>query len=141
MECRHHYPESKGGLIAFPRTLAKQVSPCGRPNAIAPGQIATEMGARNVDQVRIVEQVTPLGHVGMQEEVAGGVLFLLSPSSSYVAGRVLNIITSSTLLTVGCCSTVLSRSSKWHLTPWMNETLYPNPFVACFTISVVTYAT
>ena len=91
MSASLHYAASKGGLIAFTRALAKQMAPWGRANAIAPGQIATEMGSRNAEQVRVVEQVTPLRRLGTPGEVAAGVLFLASPASSYITGHVLNI--------------------------------------------------
>jgi NAD(P)-dependent dehydrogenase (short-subunit alcohol dehydrogenase family) len=86
-----HYATSKGGLISFTKALARQMAPWGRANAIAPGQIDTSMGARNPEQVRIVEQLALLRRLGRPEEVAAGVLFLASPASSYVTGQVLNI--------------------------------------------------
>lgn len=91
MSASLHYAASKGGLIAFTRALAKQMAPWGRANAIAPGQIATEMGERNAEQVRIVKQVTPLRRLGDPVEVAACALFLASPASSYITGHVLNV--------------------------------------------------
>jgi NAD(P)-dependent dehydrogenase (short-subunit alcohol dehydrogenase family) len=86
-----HYAASKGGLIAFTKALARQMAPWGRANAIAPGQIATAMGARNASQVSAVEGVALLRRLGTADEVAAGVLFLASPASSYITGQVLNI--------------------------------------------------
>lgn len=86
-----HYASSKGGLIAFTKALARQMAPWGRANAIAPGQIATSMGARNPGQVSAVESLALLRRLGAAGEVAAGVLFLASPASSYITGQVLNI--------------------------------------------------
>jgi NAD(P)-dependent dehydrogenase (short-subunit alcohol dehydrogenase family) len=86
-----HYAASKGGLIAFTKALARQMAPWGRANAIAPGQIATAMGARNPSQVSAVEGLALLRRLGTADEVAAGVLFLASPASSYITGQVLNI--------------------------------------------------
>jgi NAD(P)-dependent dehydrogenase (short-subunit alcohol dehydrogenase family) len=86
-----HYASSKGGLIAFTKALARQMAPWGRANAIAPGQIATDMGARSASQVSAVEELALLRRLGTAEEVAAGVLFLASPASSYITGQVLNI--------------------------------------------------
>lgn len=84
-----NYAGSKGGVIAFTATLAAELAPYGiRVNAVAPGLLATGMGAR-FDR-RTVERRTagiPLGRVGTAEEIANVVLFLASDESSFVVGQ------------------------------------------------------
>lgn len=85
------YAASKGGSISLTKALARQMAPWGRANAVAPGQIATSMGARDPERLRRVAELTPLARLGEPEEVARAILFLSSPASSYVTGHTLNI--------------------------------------------------
>jgi 3-oxoacyl-[acyl-carrier protein] reductase len=88
-----NYAASKGGLLAFTRSLAAELGPRGvRVNAVVPGLIAAGMGAR-LDH-RIVDQrkaAIPLGRLGRAEEVARAVLFLASDESSYIVGQCLAV--------------------------------------------------
>jgi 3-oxoacyl-[acyl-carrier protein] reductase len=85
------YAASKGGLLAFSRTLAAELAPAGvRVNAVIPGFLTVGM-ARTLDR-RILEEKReriPLGRLGSGEEVAAAVLFLASDSASYVVGQAL----------------------------------------------------
>lgn len=88
-----NYAASKGGLIAFTKSLAREFAPRGiRVNAIAPGFIATEMTDKIPEKIReeMVNSI-PLGRMGQPEDVARGVVFLASPSAGYVTGQVLVI--------------------------------------------------
>ncbi len=66
-------------------------------NAIAPGWIPTEMnidprhGDIHPKYKALMEAGTPLGRVGRPEEIAGAVVFLASPSASYITGAVLPV--------------------------------------------------
>jgi 3-oxoacyl-[acyl-carrier protein] reductase len=88
-----NYAASKGGLLAFTRSLAAELGPRGvRVNAVVPGLIAAGMGTR-LDH-RIVAQrqaAIPLGRLGSAEEVARAVLFLASDESSYILGQCLAV--------------------------------------------------
>ncbi|UZX01316.1 SDR family oxidoreductase [Arthrobacter sp. CDRTa11] len=87
-----HYPvaytASKWALRGLSQVAAMELGPRGiRVNTVHPGFIGTPMTAGATPQFREATLAeTPLGRTGSTEEVAGVVLFLLSPLSSYVTG-------------------------------------------------------
>ena len=87
-----NYAAAKGGVIAFTRTLAKELGSRNiTVNAVAPGFIETEMTAALPDQVK--EQVLSriaLGRFGQPEEVAEVILFFVS-AAGYVTGQVIAV--------------------------------------------------
>jgi NAD(P)-dependent dehydrogenase (short-subunit alcohol dehydrogenase family) len=87
------YGAAKAALINLTRTMAVEWGGEGiRVNALAVGLIRTARSRAVVDQVEdAARAVLPLGRVGMPEEIAGPVLFLLSDLASYVTGVVLNV--------------------------------------------------
>jgi 3-oxoacyl-[acyl-carrier protein] reductase len=88
-----NYSASKAGVIGLTRTTAKEVASRGiTVNAVAPGFIETAMTQKLPEAVRaeILKRV-PLGVVGQPEDVANGVLFLVSNLARYVTGHVLVI--------------------------------------------------
>jgi 3-oxoacyl-[acyl-carrier protein] reductase len=88
-----HYVISKAGVVGLTKILAREAAGYGiRVNAVAPGRIDTPM-IRDVppevnEQIR---QAVPLKRLGNPEEVAEGILFLLSGAASYITGQVLDI--------------------------------------------------
>ncbi len=88
-----NYSASKGGIIAFSKSLAKEVASYNiRVNVIAPGFIHTDMtkGLKE-DYVKQVTAQIPLGRFGSCEEVAKAALFLASEDSNYITGQVLRV--------------------------------------------------
>ena len=88
-----NYAVAKGGLMAFTKTLAREVALKGvTVNAVSPGFIETDMTAgvpQNVlDNVR---QLTPMGRLGTAEEVAIAVCFLADARASYITGQIINV--------------------------------------------------
>lgn len=89
-----HYCMTKGGVIAFTRSLAVEWAKYGiRVNAIAPGYTTTAMTDRLRDTDpgwygELVDRV-PLQRLGSPEDMAAAAVFLTSPASSYVTGHVL----------------------------------------------------
>ncbi|MBF0571387.1 MAG: 3-oxoacyl-[acyl-carrier-protein] reductase [Candidatus Omnitrophica bacterium] len=85
-----NYSASKGGIISFTKSLAKEVASYNiRVNAIAPGFIETDM-VSNLDQKKILDLI-PLNRLGKPEEVAEVVNFLLKKDSAYITGQVIRI--------------------------------------------------
>ncbi|MBQ2313673.1 MAG: SDR family oxidoreductase, partial [Treponema sp.] len=88
-----NYAASKGGLIAFSKSLAKETGSRGvRVNCIAPGFIETDMTNAVKEDIRKawVEQI-PLKRGGKPEDVANAALFLASDLSTYITGQVLGV--------------------------------------------------
>jgi 3-oxoacyl-[acyl-carrier protein] reductase len=88
-----NYAVTKGGLISFTMTLAREVARKGvTVNAVAPGYIETDM-TKDVPAVTIetVKMMTPLGRLGKAEEGAAAIAFLASPKASYITGQVLAV--------------------------------------------------
>jgi NAD(P)-dependent dehydrogenase (short-subunit alcohol dehydrogenase family) len=76
------YSAAKAALGMLTRSLAVELAPEIRVNAVAPGAIATE---RNVEAESLSAEI-PLGRPGTPEEVAAVVSFLAGDASSYVSG-------------------------------------------------------
>jgi len=87
-----NYAASKGGVIAFTKTVAKEVGSRNvRCNAVAPGFIRTAMtDALDEEAQNKMKEHIPLGRFSEPEDVANVVLFLVSDASAYVTGQVLS---------------------------------------------------
>jgi len=88
-----NYAAAKAGVIAFTRSVAKEVASRGiTANAVAPGYIATAMtGALDEKHTAELMKLVPIGAPGTPEDVAEAVAFLASEEASYITGQVLNI--------------------------------------------------
>jgi NAD(P)-dependent dehydrogenase (short-subunit alcohol dehydrogenase family) len=88
-----NYAVTKGGMIAFTMSLAREVARKGvTVNAVAPGFIDTDM-TKDMPEAALtaVKAMTPMGRLGKAEEVAAAVVFLASPQASYITGQVLAV--------------------------------------------------
>lgn len=89
------YAASKGGIAQLTKSLAIAYAGDGiRVNAIAPGWIQTPLtSALQADPARSqpILNRTPLGRWGKPSDLLGGVLYLCSPTASFVTGTVLVI--------------------------------------------------
>lgn len=88
-----NYAASKGGVIAFTKTVAKEYAKNGiNINAVAPGFIKTKMLENIPEKVmqKILAQI-PFGRLGEAEEVAKLVCFLASDDAKYITGQIFNI--------------------------------------------------
>nr|WP_198982801.1 SDR family NAD(P)-dependent oxidoreductase [Herbaspirillum sp. ASV7] len=87
-----HYSAAKGAVISFSRSLALELAPKIRVNAVSPGIIATPMtNALLAKKGATLLQNTPLGRLGTAEEVAGSIAFLCSPLASFITGETLQV--------------------------------------------------
>lgn len=89
------YGASKGAVIAFTRSIARELGEYGgrlRINCVNPGPMMTEMHAGITAEAQMMaEQSIPMGRFGTTAEVAAGILFLLSDTASYVYGETLSV--------------------------------------------------
>lgn len=83
------YSATKAGLDGMTRALARELGPRKiRVNAIAPGYLETEMTGKLDDKQRgQITRRTPMGRLGLPEDVVGVVSFLLSPSAGFITGQ------------------------------------------------------
>jgi 3-oxoacyl-[acyl-carrier protein] reductase len=88
-----NYSAAKAGLLGFTKSLAKEVASRGiTVNAVAPGFIDTDMTrALNDEQRSALLAQIPLGRLGTPADIAATVLFLSSPSASYITGETLHV--------------------------------------------------
>jgi NAD(P)-dependent dehydrogenase (short-subunit alcohol dehydrogenase family) len=87
------YASTKGAIVAFTRSLAKNLAKAGiRVNGVAPGPIWTPLipSTFSEDRVESFGEKVPLGRAGQPEEVAPSYVFLASADSSYMTGQVLH---------------------------------------------------
>ncbi len=88
------YAASKGGLIAFTKSLGSEVAPSGiTVNAIAPGPVATDMIYSHLDEedMKTLLDEIPAGRLAVPEEIASACVFLLSRDAAYINAQVLCI--------------------------------------------------
>ncbi|XPP27271.1 MAG: SDR family NAD(P)-dependent oxidoreductase [Leucobacter sp.] len=89
-----HYASAKAAVIAYTRSLAREVAPAGvTANVIVPGAIGTErllpkMNAMGMDAVL---RDIPLGRLGTPEDCANVLEFLAGPLSDYITGTVIRV--------------------------------------------------
>ena len=93
------YGAAKAGIIHLTKTLAHEVAPGIRVNAVAPGAVDTAFlrggtGRSDEDQatqldVKAYVGMTPLARMAEPDDVVGPIMFLLGPDSRFMTGQVL----------------------------------------------------
>jgi NAD(P)-dependent dehydrogenase (short-subunit alcohol dehydrogenase family) len=89
-----HYAASKGAIDTYTIGLAREVAADGiRVNAVRPGLIESDIHADAGDPERPARMAPaiPMRRSGSADEVAEGIIWLLSPAASYVTGAILEI--------------------------------------------------
>lgn len=92
------YSAAKGGVIAFAKSLAREVARYGICiNCVAPGPTDTPLlsifgtGADNTRIVEAMIKATPLRRLAQPEEIAAAVVFLASPEAAFITGQTLSV--------------------------------------------------
>lgn len=95
-----NYAAAKAGLQGFTKTLALELGPFGvTANAIAPGFIATDMTRASAERMGVpfdefteaIAQETAVRRVGMPEDIANTVSFLVSDDASFISGQTIYV--------------------------------------------------
>ncbi len=88
-----NYSASKGGQIAFTKSLAREVAARNiTVNAIAPGFVDTEiLDAMSPEILEAAIKMVPLGRKAKPEEVAYAVAFIASDQAAFITGQVLAV--------------------------------------------------
>ena len=82
----------KGGVLSFSKSLARELAPDVRVNALCPGWIETAFGAHADEGFRReVAESTPLRRWGTPADVAGAALYLASPEAAFITGQAVNV--------------------------------------------------
>jgi NAD(P)-dependent dehydrogenase (short-subunit alcohol dehydrogenase family) len=88
------YAASKGAIDTFTHGLALEVASQGiRVNAVRPGLIETSIhnDTGDMDRLKRLTPLVPQGRTGTPDEIAEGVLWLLSPAASYVTASLMDL--------------------------------------------------
>jgi 3-oxoacyl-[acyl-carrier protein] reductase len=88
-----NYAAAKAGLIAFSKSLAREVGSRGiTVNVVAPGFIDTDMTRALTDEQRkVMLEPVVLGRLGQPADIARAVAFLASEAGAYITGETLNV--------------------------------------------------
>jgi len=89
----HYYADynaSKAGVIELTRSMALELAPTVRVNAVCPGYILTPMQEAEYtpEMLRACESKIPLGKLGRPEDVAGLFAFRASDDAAFITGQV-----------------------------------------------------
>lgn len=88
-----HYAAAKGAVVALIKSLAAELAPNIRANAVSPGLIETPLADAVSQDPRYqrLRAAIPMERLGQPEEVATVISFLCSPAASYVTGQIIHV--------------------------------------------------
>ncbi|BDA85043.1 oxidoreductase [Aureimonas sp. SA4125] len=85
---------AKGAVVGLVRSLAAELAPAIRVNAIAPSLTDTPLGAKVAGSERMAEAVAkmhPIPRLGRPQDMAAMAALLLSPEGGWISGQVIGI--------------------------------------------------
>jgi 2-hydroxycyclohexanecarboxyl-CoA dehydrogenase len=90
------YSATKGGIIAFTKTLAREMARHHvNVNCVCPGPTDTpllaEVASGNPRLSQALERAIPWGRLGQPEDIAGAVAFLAGPDAGFITGQTLSV--------------------------------------------------
>jgi 2-hydroxycyclohexanecarboxyl-CoA dehydrogenase len=90
------YAACKGGIIAFAKTMAREVAKAGvTSNAVCPGPTDTpllgEVAGDNPKLAAALARAVPMGRIGSPDDVAPVVAFLATTAAGFVTGQTLSV--------------------------------------------------
>jgi len=87
------YGASKAAAHALTKSMARELAPGIRVNAVAPGHIDTPRTNSQRDEAKRARQIaeTPMARYGTPEDVAAAVIYLASPAASWQTGTVITL--------------------------------------------------
>jgi len=88
------YAAAKAGLDQLTRVMAYELGPRIRVNGIAPGAVdtpSTSFIKSNEAMLKATTRWIPLGRMGDPVDIALGALYLASPASSFISGKIIEI--------------------------------------------------
>ena len=87
-----HYSAAKGAVLAFTKSLAAELAPEIRVNAVSPGFVETPLAKTAVAaQGEDLLSRIPMGRLGTPSEVAHAIAFLCSDAAAYITGQTLHV--------------------------------------------------
>ena len=90
------YSACKAGIIGFSKTVAREVARYGiTVNSICPGPTATplldSMVGEHEKLIESLKRGIPLGRLGLPEDIAGAVAFMVSDDAGFITGQTLSV--------------------------------------------------
>lgn len=87
------YAATKGAIISWTRSLARELGPRILVNAVAPGPVDTALlGFASMSrEQQALETANPMGRIGKVEEVAAMIGFLASPAATFTTGQCFSV--------------------------------------------------
>ena len=87
------YAGAKGGIIAFTKSLAREMAPHGiRVNCVCPGPTDTPLFRSLPEKLQAaLTRAIPFRRLARPEEIADAILFFASPRSDFITGQVLSV--------------------------------------------------
>jgi len=85
---------SKGAIEGLTRSLAAELAPTIRVNAIAPSLTNTNLASRflnSQDKMNLQAEKNPLKKIGEAKDIAEAAAFLLTPKSSWITGQIIHV--------------------------------------------------